>query len=221
MNNRLLIAPLLLSAVLLGACSSETQSNLAETIKTDVAKDIDTEISKAIVEVKNDMTDISIRLKDGREAKIAANGDLTIDGKPVSLSTEQRELSKQYFQTTKTIALQGIEIGKESAKLATKAIGSAIGGIISGQDEKAIEKAVEAETGSIKAVAMKLCDSADALKGIQDKLSTSLPEFNVEPMKVERNADGCNVDADGIQMNANDDGKDKALSAEEAEKSAK
>ena len=221
MNNRLLIAPLLVSAALLGACSSETQSNLAETIKTDVAKDIDTEISKAIVEVKNDMTDINIRLKDGREAKIAANGDLTIDSKPVSLSAEQRELTKQYFQTTKTIALQGIEIGKESAKLATKAIGSAIGGIISGQDEKAIEKAVEAETGSIKAVAMKLCDSADTLKGIQDKLSTSLPEFSVEPMKVERNADGCDVDADGIQFNTNEDGNDKALTAEEATKAAK
>lgn len=221
MNNRLLIAPLILSAALLGACSSETQSNLAESIKTDVAKDIDTEITKAMAEVKNDLTDISVRLKDGREAKISANGDFTIDGKSVSLTAPQRELTKQYYQTTKTIALQGIEIGKESAKLATKAIGSAIGGIINGQDEKAIEKAIEADAGSIKAVALKLCDSADTLKVIQGKLSASLPEFNVEPIQVNRDADGCSVDADSININTNHDGKDKALTAEEAEKAAK
>jgi Protein of unknown function (DUF2884) len=218
MNNRLLIAPLLLSAVLLAACSSETQSNLAETIKTDVAKDIDKEIAKAIVDVKNDMTDISIRLKDGREAKIAANGDLSIAGKAVTLTAEQRELTTQYFQTTKTIALQGIEIGKESAKLATKAIGSAIGGIISGQDEKAIEQTIEAETGNIKAVAIKLCDSADALNGIQKKLSASLPEFDAEPMQVERNADGCNVNGDGVNIDTSTSEGDKALTADEAAK---
>lgn len=183
----------LLMSALLAGCNADNTAQTVDAIKTDVAKDIETDMNKAIDEAKADLTDITVTLVDGGMAKITAAGDLTIDGKPVTLTAEQRELSKQYYAATKQIAMQGLEIGKESAKLATQAIGSAIGGIISGKNEADIEKSVEAKAGNIKLVAAKLCDSALELQAIEKKLTTALPQFKPEPMTVEKHDDGCNV----------------------------
>lgn len=188
-----LLIALLASAALLGACSRDKPSGLAEKIRTEVAQDIETDMNKAMAEVKADMTDITIDLKDGGKASIAANGDLKINDVTVVLNDSQRALTTAYYATTKKIAMQGVEIGKESAKLATQAIGSAIGGIINGKNEADIEKSIEAKAGNIEAVAMKLCDSAMELKTIQEKLAAAVPQFTPEPMTVDRQDDGCNV----------------------------
>lgn len=185
--------PLALLTALLAACNADNTAQTVESIKADVAKDIETDMNKAIDEAKADLTDINVTLVDGGKAKITAAGDLSIDGKPVTLSAEQRELSKQYYAATKKVAMHGLEIGKESAKLATQAIGSAIGGIISGKNEADIEKSVEAKAGNIKLVAAKLCASALELQSVQEQLAAAVPQFKPEPMTVETRDDGCNV----------------------------
>ena len=194
--------PIALLTVLLAACNADNTAQTVEGIKADVAKDIEANMNKAIAEAKADLTDITITMQDGGKATITANGDLSIAGQAVTLSTEQRELTKQYYAATKQIAMQGLEIGKESAKLATQAIGSAIGGIISGKNEAEIEKTVEAKAGNIKLVADKLCASALELQAIEKKLTTALPQFKPEPMTVEQGKDGCSVHAvDSININ--------------------
>ena len=185
--------PLALLTALLAACNADNTAQTVEGIKADVAKDIETDMNKAIDEAKADLTDINVTLVDGGTAKITAAGDLSIDGKPVTLNAEQRELSKQYYAATKQVAMHGLEIGKESAKLATQAIGSAIGGIISGKNEADIEKSVEAKAGNIKLVAAKLCASALELQSVQEQLAAAVPQFKPEPMTVETRDDGCNV----------------------------
>jgi hypothetical protein len=185
--------PLALLTAMLAACNADNTAQTVENIKADVAKDIETDMNKAIADAKADLTDITVTMQDGSKATINANGDLSISGKAVTLSAEQRELTKQYYAATKKIAMQGIEIGKESAKLATQAIGSAIGGIISGKNEAEIEKSVEAKAGNIEAVAKRLCDSALELKAVQEKLVASVPEFKPEPMMVDNSKDGCSV----------------------------
>lgn len=212
MKTKLIFFPILICAALLGACSQD-KTSVADKIKNEVAKDIETDMNKAIAEAKADLTDINIDLKDGGKATINANGDLAINGKSIVLTDSQRILSKQYYTTSKQIALHGLEIGKESAKLATQAIGSAIGGVISGENEADIEKKIEAKAGNIEAVAQKLCDSAMELKAIQEKLTVAVPEFTPEPMKVVTTDDGCSV-------HSPDAGGDKALTAEQAEKAA-
>ncbi len=187
--------PLALLTALLAACNADNTAQTVEGIKADVAKDIEADMNKAIAEAKADLTDITITMQDGGKATITANGDLSIAGQAVTLSTEQRELTKQYYAATKQIAMQGLEIGKESAKLATQAIGSAIGGIISGKNEAEIEKTVEAKAGNIKLVADKLCASALELQAIEKKLTAALPQFKPEPMTVEQGKDGCSVHA--------------------------
>lgn len=185
--------PLLLTAALLSACSNDNPAQIVDKVKTEVAQDIETDMNKAIEEAKSDLTDINIDLKDGGKATIASNGDLAINGKAVTLTESQRVLTKQYYAASKQIALHGIEIGKESAKLATQAIGSAIGGALSGKNDANIEKHFEAKAGNIEAVAQKLCASAVALKSIQDKLAVAVPEFTPEPMEVVTKHDGCSV----------------------------
>lgn len=192
---------LALLTALLAACGADNTAQTVESIKADVAKDIETDMNKAIDEAKADLTDISVTLVDGGKAQITAAGDLSIDGKAVSLNAEQRELSRLYYAATKQVAMQGLEIGKESAKLATQAIGSAIGGMISGKNEADIEKSVEAKAGNIKAVAAKLCASALELQGLQEKLAAAVPQFKPEPMTVDKGEDGCNVhSADNINI---------------------
>ena len=190
--------PLALLTAMLAACNADNTAQTVEGIKADVAKDIEADMNKAIAEAKADLTDITITMQDGGKATITANGDLSIAGQAVTLSTEQRELTKQYYAATKQIAMQGLEIGKESAKLATQAIGSAIGGIISGKNEAEIEKTVEAKAGNIEAAAARLCDSALELKAVQEKLVAAVPQFTPEPMTVEKHDDGCNVHSSSI-----------------------
>ena len=187
--------PLALLTVMLAACNADNTAQTVEGIKADVAKDIEANMNKAIAEAKADLTDITVTMQDGGKATITANGDLSIAGQAVTLSTQQRELTKQYYAATKQIAMQGLEIGKESAKLATQAIGSAIGGIISGKNEAEIEKSVEAKAGNIKLVADRLCASALELQAIEKKLTAALPQFKPEPMTVEQGKDGCSVHA--------------------------
>ena len=177
--------PLALLTVMLAACNADNTAQTVEGIKADVAKDIEADMNKAIAEAKADLTDITVTMQDGGKATITANGDLSIAGQAVTLSTEQRELTKQYYAATKQIAMQGLEIGKESAKLATQAIGNAIGGIISGKNEAEIEKSVEAKAGNIKLVADRLCASALELQAIETKLTTALPQFKPESMRAE------------------------------------
>jgi hypothetical protein len=188
-----LFVPAMLSATLLSACSQDNTASTVDKIKTDVTKNIETDMNKAIEEAKSDLTDINISLTDGGQATIAANGDLKINGTAVVLDQNQRTLTIAYYTATKKIAMQGMEIGKESAKLATQAIGSALGGLINGKNEADIEKSLEAKAGNIEAVAQKLCDSALELQSIQAKLITAVPQFTPEPMHVDTGNDGCSV----------------------------
>ena len=83
--------PLALLTAMLAACNADNTAQTVEGIKADVAKDIEADMNKAINEAKADLTDITVTLADGGKAKITAAGDLSIDGKPVTLSAEQRE----------------------------------------------------------------------------------------------------------------------------------
>jgi hypothetical protein len=205
MITKRILIPTLFSAALLSACSQDNTSSTVEKIKTSVAQNIETDMNKAITEAKSDLTDINISLKDGGQATIASNGDLKINGTAVVLDQNQRTLTIAYYKATKKVAMQGMEIGKESAKLATQAIGSALGGLINGNNEADIEKSLEAKAGNIEAVAQKLCDSALELQSIQAKLIVAVPLFTPEPMSVDTGNDGCSVKS-GSDINLNING---------------
>ena len=222
MKSTQILFPLLLTTAMLSACNHDNSAQLADKIKTEVSQDIEIDLNKAISDAKSDFSEINVTLKDGSKAKIAANGDMTINGKAITLNDDQRALSKSYYAATKKVALQGIEIGKESAKLATQAIGVAISSIFSdGQaaDGKNAEDTINAKAGNIEVVAQKLCASAIELNGIQEKLTAAVPEFTAEPMEVVTKKDGCIVNSSDTNVNVTTS-NDKALTADEAAKAA-
>lgn len=219
MKSTLLLLPLLLTTVVLSACNNDNSASLADKIRTEVSQDIEIDLNKAISDAKSDLSDISVTLKDGSKAKIASNGNMTIAGKAIALNENQRAISKSYYDASKQIALHGIEIGKESAKLATQAIGVAISSVFSdnpGTDGKDVEKTIEAKAGKIEAVAQKLCTSANELKAIQEKLVAAVPEFTAEPMEVVTKKDGCSVNSSDTNVTLSSN-HDRALTEEEVE----
>lgn len=193
MNIKLLLIPALISSTMLVACSNEYSDMKSKEIHSKITKNIETDMNKAIDEAKLDSKDVSVDMQDGSEAIISANGDLTIHGQKIELTQSQRELTKQYFVASKQLGVQGLEIGKASAKLATQALGTAIEGMMSGQTDAEFDKKMEAKTGNIEAIAKKLCTSALNLEAIQEKLIVALPSFTAVPMRVDKNEDGCNV----------------------------
>ena len=219
MKSTLLLLPLLLTTVVLSACNNDNSASLADKIRTEVSQDIEIDLNKAISDAKSNLSDISVTLKDGSKAKIASNGNMTIAGKAIALNENQRAISKSYYDASKQIALHGIEIGKESAKLATQAIGVAISSVFSdnpGTDGKDVEKTIEAKAGKIEAVAQKLCTSANELKAIQEKLVAAVPEFTAEPMEVVTKKDGCSVNSSDTNVTLSSN-HDRALTEEEVE----
>lgn len=202
MNIKFLPASILISSFLLVACNNEYSDRKSKEIHSKISQEIETDMNKAIDEAKLDSKDVSVDLIDGGQAVISANGDLSIAGKKIELSASQRALTKEYFAASKQLAIEGIEIGKESAKLATQAIGTAIGGLMSGDTDTDFEKKMEAKASDIETAANKICGTALKFADIQKKLIAAVPSFKVEPMRVDKNEDGCNVQS-GTDVNIN------------------
>jgi hypothetical protein len=195
MNIKLLHTSVFLSSILLVACNNEYSDSKSKEIHTKITKEIEADLNKEIAEAKLDTKDVSVDLIDGGQAVISANGDLSIAGKKIELSESQRALTKKYFAASKQLTIEGIEIGKESAKLATQAIGTAIGGLMSGDTDADFEKKMEAKTGDIEAAAQKICGTALKFEAIQKELIAAVPAFKVEPMRVDKQDDGCSVNS--------------------------
>lgn len=110
------------------------------------------------------------------DAVITAAGDLSIDGKPVTLQIEQRALLQTFYAEVVAIHDAGIETGKEGAKLAGKAIGAAVSGLANG-DPDSIDKKVNAQTDKIEASAMVICTRVAALRTTENQIAASVPAF--------------------------------------------
>lgn len=110
------------------------------------------------------------------DAEITPAGDLLIDGKPVSVTTEQHAMLIEYRQSIITVAEAGMDIGVKGADLGGAAIGEVISGLMSGHPEQ-IEKNIDAKAGNIEAAAMQLCKQLRPMQETQQRLAASLPAF--------------------------------------------
>jgi hypothetical protein len=114
---------------------------------------------------------------DGRpDAKISADGELTIDGKTVAVNDAQRVLLKNYIREMNAMTNDGIAIGKQGAALAGTAVSEAIKGAIKGDGDQ-VDAKIEAEAKKIEQQAMQLCRRLVTIKASQDVLAEQLPAF--------------------------------------------
>ena len=175
MKRALLMIPLVLA---LAACKPDT------TVNTDTGK---------IARLGNGV--LTLQSDGVPKATISANGDLTIDGKAVSLDAQKRALTTAYYKELDGITQAGIAIGKQGAQLAGKAVGEAMRGVLSGDTDQ-IGNKVEAEAKQIEAKAKQICTHLSGLRTAQDALAAQLPEFRPYANIDQQDIDDCGKDED-------------------------
>jgi hypothetical protein len=127
----------------------------------------------------------SIRIHDGSvalhkngapEADITVAGDLSIDGKPIAVTPNQRDLLKQYYAQVLLVRNAGLETGKAGAAMAGHALGTVASGLIHG-NPASIGPAVDAQARKIEAKAMDVCNDFEVLGLKQNAVANALPAF--------------------------------------------
>lgn len=127
----------------------------------------------------------SIRLRDGvaviqvagqPDASVTGDGTLSIAGKPVTLTADQRDLLKQYYVGVYKIRSEGIATGKAGAALAGQAVGSVMSGLAHGDTDQ-IGKDIQAQAGKVTAQAAAICAGLEQLRGAQDAVAAQIAAF--------------------------------------------
>ena len=131
------------------------------------------------------------------KAAITPQGDLLIDGKPVSINAVQRQQLLDYRNRIIGIAEAGMAIGAQGVGIASTAlqgVGAAIFGGEKGQ--KDYEARMEAEGKKIEAQAKLLCTRLPPLLATQNALAASLPAFKPYATMTQSDIDDCGKDDD-------------------------
>ena len=133
---------------------------------------------------------ITLRANGQPDAKISADGELTIGGKAVAVNPAQRVLLQSYLKEMNAMTLDGIAIGKQGAALAGTAVSEAIKGAINGDGDQ-IDAKIEAEAEKIEQQAMRLCQRLVTIKVSQDTLASQLPAFKPYATIDDSDVDDC------------------------------
>lgn len=152
---------------------------------------------QAKIEAKNAvLADANIHLGDDDahanlpKAELTPQGDLLIGGKAVPLTPEQKALSLAYRQQLMAIAQQGLEVGKQGARLGVRAASEALSGVLNGDADK-VGAQVEAQAEQIKQEALKICDSLGTAKTAQDAFAAAVPQFKPYATLGQTDIDDC------------------------------
>lgn len=121
-----------------------------------------------------DKDTVTIGGSDG--ARIAANGDLTIAGKPVTLSDAQRARTLEYHAHAMDLHRHAIETGKAGIAVGKEAVGAVLSGLAKGEPDK-IGPSIEAKAEGVKQAALKLCDDLAGIRGAQTALAADVEAF--------------------------------------------
>lgn len=135
-----------------------------------------THVSTSSGNVSSDGKSITLRADGQPEARISADGELTIGGKAVAINDAQRTLLRSYISEMNGMTADGIAIGKQGAALAGTAVSEAIKGAIRGEGEQ-IDAKIEEEAKKIEQQALQLCKRLVTIKAAQDALAGQLPAF--------------------------------------------
>lgn len=112
----------------------------------------------------------------GSIAVITDRGDLSIDGKAVTLNPAQRAQALRLYTNAVAVRDDGIAIGKAGVDIAGKAVAGAIEGVVKGDPDSAGDK-IDAEADNIALQAQRLCKRVVEMRAAQDALVQTLPAF--------------------------------------------
>jgi DNA-directed RNA polymerase subunit K/omega len=195
-SRTVLFAAVLGGVSLLAACGANPAPGSAPaTAKKQEPTVISSTIQKAIVEAREEIAEGNITVsKDehagGTKAEITPKGDLLIDGRAVAVTAAQRALLLEYRGHVVEVATAGMNIGMESADLATRAVTESLKGVFTGNTDD-VEKRVEAEADKVRIAAQQLCTHLPGMLASQQKLAAALPEFKPYATMEADDVDDC------------------------------
>lgn len=127
-------------------------------------------------------------------AEITPGGDLLIDGKPVAVDAQQRQLLLEHRAQVVDVAKAGMSIGVRGADLGVKAATGALKAVFSGTTDEFGQR-MEAEGKGIELEAQQLvCSRLPGLRRTQDALAAALPEFAPYATLSQADVDNCGKD---------------------------
>lgn len=138
---------------------------------------IDHALDKASAQLAANNLTLSSNQGNAPKAAITPQGDLLIDGKAVPITPAQRSELLAYRKQVVQLAQDGMELGKQGAKLGINAASTAIMGMLSGQSDEQVEQQVKAKASAMRKTAESLCKRLPAMLQSQIKLATDLPAF--------------------------------------------
>jgi hypothetical protein len=186
----------LLSACSAGQPASSVQNPMAaSSSNSPISALIDHAMDKASTKLATGNVTVSNNHDNAPKAEITPQGDFLVAGKPVPLTSAQRDEMLAYRAQLIGIARQGIAIGKQGAKLGVNAASVAIAGAFSGESDQQIRQRVEAQATGIRQAAAKICDQLPAMMESQQTLATDVPAFKPYADLTLRKIEDCRKDA--------------------------
>jgi hypothetical protein len=120
---------------------------------------------------------VEIHSPGGSTAVVTIDGELRLDGKPLTVNASQQALLRQYHAAVLQLRADGAAVGSAGIKVASKAIGGAIRGVLGGDPDQ-IEAGVEAEAERIEASVAILCDQLNDVHVTGNQVAATLPQFD-------------------------------------------
>jgi hypothetical protein len=112
----------------------------------------------------------------GAKARIAANGDLTIDGTAVAVDATQRQNLVAYHDAARQLRKNAIATGREGAELAKDVVADVVSGLASGNTSE-IEQNARRRAEDVKRAAARICEDLAAMQAAQERLAGTLEAF--------------------------------------------
>lgn len=119
---------------------------------------------------------VVISARDRPDARVDAQGDLRIGGRPVALTAPQRALFVRYHRDAYALVDSGVAMGQAGAAMAGSVVGTVVSHLLRG-DTRGIHSRAAAEAGAIRRKAAVLCTQLGALRQDQDAAAAALPAF--------------------------------------------
>ncbi len=132
---------------------------------------------------------------DAPKAAITPQGDFLVAGKPVDITSQQRQEVLAYRAQYIEIAQQGIAIGHQGVDVGRHAMAPMILASLFGASDKTIDASMDKRLAGVRDVTAKLCDRMPALMAAQQQLAADFPAFEPYTTLTQKKIDDCREDA--------------------------
>jgi hypothetical protein len=119
---------------------------------------------------------VTITRRGGPDARISADGRLTVGSQEVAVNDAQRAQLVAYYASATALVEHAKATGRAGAAVGAAAVTEVVSGLVKG-DTSQIGAKVELKANAVKQEARMLCDAAASLRATQSALSADLIAF--------------------------------------------